>query len=120
MLAILFVVVITLISLGVIWCVRNTQGIDNVLTGTVDSFRLTFGQQGQQIVTIDGKEYSIWLNFKEFGKVERGNVVTHRPYKDQMHSHSGKRLLCTTILSVEHKKKKNATSSQSSSRNASR
>jgi hypothetical protein len=79
-------------------------------TGTVESFRLTWGQQGQQILTIDGRDYNVWLDIKEFWQVERGNIIRHRPYWDRT---MGKKMLSTNIIAVEKKKKKDAAQTES-------
>jgi hypothetical protein len=84
---------------------RRRYGIGRTMTGIVEHMRLTFGQQGQQIVTINGVNYNIWLPFREFNKVEKGNVITHQPFWD---SKMGVRLLSTKIIDVQYKNKKNA------------
>lgn len=68
--------------------------------GTVESFQFTWGQQGQQILTIDGHDYNVWLNYQDFWQVERGNIIRHRPYWDRS---MGRKLLSTNIITVEKK-----------------
>lgn len=48
--------------------------LDNVHIGTVEKIELTFGEQGQQHITVshaDGSThvYSAWLNYKDFPKI---------------------------------------------------
>lgn len=61
--------------------------------GTVENIELTFGGAGNQIITIDGVKYAMWLDYTEFPKL--GEKVMHEPY---MSTRYGKRMFCTRIL----------------------
>jgi len=67
-----------------------------VKIGTVEKISLTFGSAGHQVVLIDGINYAMWMDWKEFPK--NGTVVRHKPY---LMSYRNGAMLCTTILSVE-------------------
>lgn len=80
------------------------------LTSTVENFRLTFGRQGQQILTMNGRDYHVWLDYKAFHLVDRGNVLRHIPSKVNI---GGQTFLTTTITAVENKKNKDAAQTES-------
>jgi hypothetical protein len=74
---------------------RIVDFLKGIKTGTVENISLTFGSAGHQVVVIDGINYAMWMDWKEFPKY--GTVVKHKPYHKL---HRNGTMLCTTILNV--------------------
>ena len=59
--------------------------------GCLQKIDLTFGGAGNQFMTINGKRYATWIDYKEWPRF--GDLVIHQPYR----SHG---MRCTKILEV--------------------
>ena len=63
--------------------------------GVLSKIDLTFGGAGNQVMTIDGKNYATWIDYKSWPPI--GATVLHEPYRQS--DGRGNLLLATKIIS---------------------
>lgn len=63
--------------------------------GKLTKIDLTWGGAGNQVMTIDGKNYATWIDYKSWPPV--GAIVLHEPYRQS--DGRGNMLLATRIIS---------------------